>query len=345
MLEEKNIIEQLSTVEGFDPTLITTIRIKEHAIFIMMEVPAEKAQALEPIREQAEKALLDLSGIEKANILLTAQKKAKPQEPKQKEQEKPPVLPNVQNVIAVASGKGGVGKSTVAINLAISLAKQGLAVGLLDADIYGPSMPLMTGLENEKPGFVGGMIEPLTAFGMKIMSIGFLVDKDGPLVWRGALVHKALTQMLSDVNWGDLDVLVIDMPPGTGDAQLTLAQTANLSGTVIVSTPQDIALIDARKGLEMFNKVNVPILGLVENMSYFECPHCHERSEIFGHGGAKEEAEKLGCPFLGAIPLHASIRITGDAGKPVTASEPDSPYAQSFFEVGKKVKDALALKS
>ncbi len=338
MLTQEDILTQLEKVEDLDPALITSIRIKETSVLVILEVPSEHAATLEPIRQQAEEKLLELESLKKANVLLTAQKAVSGKAEIQPEQEKPSVLPGVKEVIAVASGKGGVGKSTIAVNLAVSLAQQGKKVGLLDADIYGPSLPLMTGLENERPGFAGGMIEPLEAYGMKVMSIGFLVDNGGPLVWRGALVHKALSQMLTDVNWGSLDVLIIDMPPGTGDAQLTLAQNANLTGAVIVSTPQDIALIDARKGLEMFRKVDVPILGIIENMSYFECPHCNKRSEIFGHGGAEEEAKTLGVPFLGSVPLHLSIRVTGDKGEPVATQENENPYADIFSDMAGKLK-------
>src|SRR6185436_6484971 len=229
--------------------------------------------------------------------------------------------------VAVASGKGGVGKSTVAANLALALARVGHKVGLMDSDIYGPSQQMMMGID-EKP-YVNetNQIVPIERYGVKVMSLGFLMDVDQPVIWRGPMVMKAVEQFLQDVAWGTLDVLVIDLPPGTGDAQLTLTQKVHLSGAVIVTTPQDIALIDARKGLAMFQKVNVPVLGIIENMSYFLCPHCGERSDIFSHGGARREAERLGTDFLGEVPLDMAIRETSDDGRPITVSDPQSPYA------------------
>ena len=251
----------------------------------------------------------------------------------------PMPLPGVQNVIAVGSGKGGVGKTTVAVNLAVALGRLGYKVGLLDADIYGPSVPRLTGLR-EKPELNSERkMIPLRRFGLAIMSIGFLVEEETAMIWRGPMVMSAVTQMLRDVEWGALDVLVVDMPPGTGDAQLTLAQNVPLKGAVIVSTPQDLSLIDARRGLAMFKKVNVPVLGIVENMSYFQCPHCGTKSDIFGHGGARHEAEKLGVPFLGEVPLHMAIRASSDAGNPVVDSEPGGPHAAIYREIAGQVRD------
>jgi ATP-binding protein involved in chromosome partitioning len=250
-------------------------------------------------------------------------------------------IPGIAAVIAVASGKGGVGKSTTAINLALGLRDLGLRVGLLDADIYGPSVPRLTGIR-EKPQLNDERkMIPLARFGLSIMSIGFLVEEETAMIWRGPMVMSAITQMLRDVAWGTLDVLVVDMPPGTGDAQLTLAQNVPLKGAIIISTPQDLSLIDARRGLAMFKKVNVPVLGIIENMSYFQCPHCGTKSDIFGHGGARHEAERLGVPFLGEIPLHMSIRATSDAGTPVVDSEPDGPHAAIYRAIGAKVRDQL----
>jgi ATP-binding protein involved in chromosome partitioning len=250
-------------------------------------------------------------------------------------------IPGIAAVIAVASGKGGVGKSTTALNLALGLRDLGLRVGLLDADIYGPSVPRLTGIR-EKPQLNDDKkMIPLQRFGLAIMSIGFLVEEDTAMIWRGPMVMSAITQMLRDVAWGTLDVLVVDMPPGTGDAQLTLAQNVPLKGAIIISTPQDLSLIDARRGLAMFRKVNVPVLGIVENMSYFQCPHCGTRSDIFGHGGARHEAERLGVPFLGEIPLHMSIRVSSDSGTPVVESEPDGPHAAIYRAIGTKVRDQL----
>jgi ATP-binding protein involved in chromosome partitioning len=239
-------------------------------------------------------------------------------------------------MIAVASGKGGVGKSTTAVNLALGLQAIGLKTGILDADIYGPSQPRLLGLSGRPQVVKGNVLRPMQGHGLKAMSMGFMVDEGTPIIWRGPMVVSALTQMLRDVDWGDLDVLVIDMPPGTGDVQLTMAQQVPLSGAIIVSTPQDLALIDARKGLNMFRKVDVPVLGIVENMSYFVCPKCGERSDVFGHGGAEAEAHKLGVAFLGGIPLHMDIRITSDEGRPIVASSPDGPEAQIFRNIAAK---------
>jgi len=239
-------------------------------------------------------------------------------------------VPGVKNIVAVASGKGGVGKSTTAVNFALALKDKGLKVGILDADIYGPSMPRLLGIHGQPQQLAGNKLDPMRAYGLKAMSMGFLVDEETPMIWRGPMVMSALTQMLKDVAWGELDVLVVDMPPGTGDAQLTMAQQVPLAGAIIVSTPQDLALIDARKGLNMFKKVNVPVLGIVENMSTFICPHCGEPSNIFGHGGAKEEATKLGVPFLGEVPLTIAVRESSDAGKPVVATDPSSPPAEAY---------------
>jgi ATP-binding protein involved in chromosome partitioning len=249
-------------------------------------------------------------------------------------------IPGVAYIIAVASGKGGVGKSTTAVNLALSLAGLGWRIGILDLDIFGPSLPRLLG-SRDKPQLEDRRIQPLDAYGMKAMSIGFMVPEEEAVVWRGPMVTSAVQQMLRDVAWGELDCLVIDMPPGTGDTQLSLAQTVALSGAVIVSTPQDLALIDARRGVTMFNKVNVPILGVVENMSYFLCPHCGGRSEIFAHGGARHEAEKLGVQFLGEVPLAMTIREQADSGKPVVITDPDGAYAGAYRGIAEKVKASL----
>ena len=257
----------------------------------------------------------------------------------------PAGIPGVAAIIAVASGKGGVGKSTVAVNLALALRDLGLKVGILDADIYGPSLPRLLAIR-EKPETIGGTrLKPIVRYGLPVMSIGFLVEEETPMIWRGPMVMSALTQMLREVEWGSLDVMVVDMPPGTGDAQLTMAQQVPLKGTVIVSTPQDLALIDARRGIAMFRRVNVPILGIVENMSTFICPHCGTQSDIFGHGGARHEAERLGVPFLGEVPLAMTIREKSDGGEPVVASDPDGPHAQAFRAIAARVRDGLAAES
>jgi ATP-binding protein involved in chromosome partitioning len=345
-----------------EANVLSAISVSDGKVFFSINVDAAEARAWESVRAAAEAAVRAMPGVSTAMIALTAERKAgaapspppgrsagvqpaaahrPPPNPAGSPMARQAEIPGVAAVIAVASGKGGVGKSTTALNLALGLRDLGLKVGLLDADIYGPSVPRLTGIR-EKPELDDARkMIPIVRFGLVIMSIGFLVEEDTAMIWRGPMVMSAITQMLRDVAWGTLDVLVVDMPPGTGDAQLTLAQNVPLKGAVIVSTPQDLSLIDARRGLAMFTKVNVPVLGIVENMSYFACPHCGTRSDIFGHGGARHEAERLGVPFLGEIPLHMSIRTTSDAGTPVVASEPDGPHAAIYRAIAGKVKDAL----
>lgn len=344
--------------------VLSPISASDGKVFFSINVDAAEARAWESVRAEAEAAVRGIPGVTTVLVALTAERKAgaAPPPPPQPSRgtpgvqpvhaHKPPQggqspmarqseIPGVAAVIAVASGKGGVGKSTTALNLALGLRDLGLKVGLLDADIYGPSVPRLTGLR-QKPELDGERkMIPLRRFGLAIMSIGFLVEEETAMIWRGPMVMSAVTQMLRDVAWGALDVLVVDMPPGTGDAQLTLAQNVPLKGAVIVSTPQDLSLIDARRGLAMFKKVNVPVLGIVENMSYFQCPHCGTKSDIFGHGGARHEAEKLGVSFLGEIPLHMAIRATSDAGNPVVDSEPDGPHAAIYRAIAGQVRDQL----
>ncbi len=324
-----------------------------------VEVPAERGPTAEPLRKACEDAVSRLPGILSVSVVLTAHRERDDKRARPPAAPPPhthnhshqhgsqPVdtskgVPGVGAVIAVASGKGGVGKSTVAVNLALGLQALGLKVGLLDADIYGPSVPRLLAIR-EKPRSDGKKLFPIEKFGLKTMSIGFLVDEDKPMIWRGPMVQSALTQMLSDVEWAPLDVLVVDMPPGTGDAQLTLAQRVPLKGAVIVSTPQDLALIDARKGLNMFRKTEVPVLGIIENMSTFLCPNCGHESHIFGHGGARATAAELGCDFLGEIPLVPSIRETSDAGTPIVAKAPGSPEARAFIAIAKIVAEKLSV--
>jgi ATP-binding protein involved in chromosome partitioning len=326
--------------------LVDGIEVRGGLAQVALVTDRAHAKAMEPVRLAVEALLARQPGITNATAVLTAHKAEAPAAPPAPHQhgggQKPPLLlPGVKHIVAVASGKGGVGKSTVAVNLAVALALQGHAVGLLDADIYGPSLPRMLGLAR-KPEVRDGKMLPLAAWGLKAMSIGFLVEEETPMIWRGPMVMGALEQMLGQVEWGALDVLVVDMPPGTGDAQLTMAQRVALAGAVIVSTPQDIALIDARRGVRMFERVRVPVLGLVENMSVFCCPNCGHRAEIFGHGGARRESERLGTPFLGEVPLLLDIRTSADAGTPIVALAPDGEAAKAYSDIATKLWDTLS---
>ena len=335
-------------------------------VFFSISVDAAAVKQWESVRERAETAIRAVPGVTSVMVALTAERAggagggtrsqpAQRPQPGQRPAQRPAPggqdsaprapspagIPGVESIIAVASGKGGVGKSTTAVNLALGLRDLGLKVGILDADIYGPSMPKLLAIR-EKPQTVGGTrLKPIERHGMPVMSIGFLIEEETPMIWRGPMVMSALTQMLREVEWGTLDVMVVDMPPGTGDAQLTMAQQVPLKGAVIVSTPQDLALIDARRGIAMFRRVNVPVLGIVENMSTFICPHCGTRSDIFGHGGARHEAERLGVPFLGEVPLDIAIREKSDAGLPVVATAPDSVHAQCYRDIAARVRDGL----
>lgn len=340
---------------------LSDIAVTDGKVYFSINVDAAEVRAWDSVRSAAEAAVKAVPGVKSALVALTAERRpGAPAAPQQRPgvapesahrphapagspspMSKQAPIPGVDSVIAVASGKGGVGKSTTALNLALGLRDLGFKVGLLDADIYGPSVPRLTGIQQKPTLDDQRRMIPIKRFGLSIMSIGFLVDEDAAMIWRGPMVMSAINQMLRDVDWGKLDVLVVDMPPGTGDAQLTLAQNVPLKGAVIVSTPQDLALIDARRGLAMFNKVNVPVLGIIENMSYFQCPECGTRSDIFGHGGARHEAERLGAAFLGEVPLHMDIRATSDAGKPVVESEPNGPHATIYRAIAAQVRDRL----
>ncbi len=335
--------------------LVDGLAVKSGMVQFAIQVPRERARESEPLRAAAERAAAAVPGVLSATVVLTAHRgdPAKPAAPpagakappaagaKTPPGQGPMLLPDVGAIVAVASGKGGVGKSTTAVNLAVALAMQGLKVGLLDADIYGPSLPQMLGT-HERPRAEGSSIIPLSRWGLKAMSIGFLVEQETPMIWRGPMVMGALEQLMGQVAWGTLDVMVVDMPPGTGDAQLTMSQRVPLAGAVIVSTPQDVALIDARRGVRMFEKVNVPVLGLIENMSFFCCPNCNHRTDIFGHGGAEAEARRLGVEFLGGLPLKLAIRELADAGTPIVAARPDSEEAAAYQRIATRLREKLA---
>lgn len=339
--------------------MISGLVVKDGNVAFAVEVDPAKGAALEPLRQAAERAVDAVPGVTSVTAMLTAHRappklgggdhkghdhKGHRHGPAPAAAPRPTKVgvPGVRAIIAVASGKGGVGKSTTAVNLALGMAANGLRVGLLDADIYGPSLPRMMGLSGKPETADGKVLKPLVNYGVKVMSMGFLVAEDTPMIWRGPMVMGAIQQMLRDVAWGELDVLVVDMPPGTGDAQLSLAQNVPLAGAVIVSTPQDIALLDARKGLNMFKRVDVPVLGIVENMSYFCCPNCGHRSDIFSHGGARAEADKLGVDFLGEIPLDIAIRETSDGGAPIVMSQQNSEHAKVYRTIAARVWDKIS---
>ncbi len=356
ILSKEMVLEALGqiTEEGSGKSVVELdmvkgLAVKEGKVAFAIEIDAARAQEMEPMRKACEDVVKALPDCKSVTVVLTAHSDAGAAAPKGNGQAAPHAAavsgadvfaPGVKQIIAVASGKGGVGKSTLAVNLAYALAAQGKRIGILDADIYGPSLPRMLG-SNKQPEVTGSKMNPIAVNGIVAMSIGYLVDEDTAMIWRGPMVMSALEQMLRDVNWGELDILVVDMPPGTGDAQLTMAQRVSLAGAVVVSTPQDIALIDARKGLNMFRKVDVPVLGFVENMSYYVCPNCGDRAEIFGHGGAREAAANLGIDFLGEIPLDVKIRETSDAGQPIVISDPDSPLAKAYTDVARGVIEGL----
>jgi len=353
-VNEEKILETLATVMDGDQNIVEKgmvqgLQVQDgHVIFAVVVPPSVGADA-EPVRKEAEEKVHALDGVLSATVVLTAENEdnqaaGAPQGGQgggqaggQQAPAEGPLLPGVKTIIAVASGKGGVGKSTTTVNLALAMRAQGLKVGLMDADIYGPSVPRMLGITGEPSSSDGQRLDPMEGHGIKCMSMGFLVEEETPIIWRGPMAQTALVQMMRDVEWGELDVLLIDMPPGTGDVQLTMSQQVPLTGAVIVSTPQDIALLDARKGLNMFRQVDVPVLGIIENMSYFKCPHCGERTDVFSHGGAKEEADLLQADFLGEIPLDIQIRETSDSGHPIVDSKPDSEHAKAYLAIAENV--------
>ncbi|MGE0565725.1 MAG: Mrp/NBP35 family ATP-binding protein [Pseudolabrys sp.] len=357
---KEQVLAALKAVSAPDGTALTQTKalsdivVTDGKVFFSISVDAAAVKAWEPVRNAAEAAVKAVPGVASALVALTAERSAGPARAAAQQgqggaphqhahpaDKVAPGVPGVDAIIAVASGKGGVGKSTTAVNLALGLRDLGLKVGMLDADIYGPSLPKLFAIKEKPQTVAGNKLKPIERYGLKVMSIGFLIDEETPMIWRGPMVMSAITQMLREVEWGKLDVMVVDMPPGTGDAQLTMAQQTPLKGAVIVSTPQDLALIDARRGIAMFKRVNVPVLGVVENMSYFLCPSCGTRSDIFGHGGAHKEADRLGVPFLGEVPLHMTIREKSDAGLPVVATEPDGPHAKVYRDIATRVHEQI----
>ena len=362
-VSEDQVLGALATVTDDDNGksvvelgMISGLVVKDGNVGFAVEIDPKDGERKEPLRKACEQAVEALAGVLSVTAVLTAHQEGPPP-PAQPAQPGPPpgqpqgaapggagdrpLIPGIRSIVAVASGKGGVGKSTTTVNLALALAAAGRRVGILDSDIYGPSMPRMMGIAGRPTSTDGKLLRPMENYGVKCMSMGFLVEEDTPMIWRGPMVMSAIEQMLREVEWGELDVLVVDLPPGTGDAQLTLAQRVPLTGAVIVSTPQDIALLDARKGLNMFRKVDVPVFGIVENMSYYICPKCGDRAEIFSHGGARLEAEKLGVTFLGELPLDIEIRETSDSGRPIVVSKPDSPQAAAYRDIARQVAEKI----
>ncbi len=361
MVSEQDVLEALKSIAGPDGKTpvsrangVSGLTVRGNKVYLALSGDPRFADAMETMRVQAEQVVKALPEVASAIVSLTTEGPATVPAPhthapppgvtpRPAARPTPPkgiAIPGIGRIIAVASGKGGVGKSTTSVNLALALASLGWKIGILDADVFGPSLPRLLGLK-DKPNLDGKMLQPLEAFGIKAMSIGFLVGEEEAMIWRGPMVMSAINQLLREVNWGELDCLLVDMPPGTGDAQLTLAQNVPLAGAVIVSTPQDLALIDARRGIAMFKQVNIPILGVVENMSYFICPHCQGRSDIFAHGGARHEAERLGVPFLGEVPLDLKIREQSDSGRPTVIDDPDGSHAAVYREIAGKVKAGL----
>ena len=344
----KTVTDPFSKKDLVSADLVRALTIEGDAVRFVMEVEGSRGSAMEPVRLAAQEAVEAVPGVAKVSALLTAHSQQKPPPDLQvgrhpQKQAGPEKIAGVDRIIAVASGKGGVGKSTVSANLAVALAAEGRRVGMLDADVYGPSQPRMLGVSGRPASPDGKTILPLRNHGVTMMSIGLMTKEDEAVVWRGPMLMGALQQMLGQVQWGNLDVLIVDLPPGTGDVQMTLAQKAELTGAIVVSTPQDIALLDARKALNMFEKMNTKVVGMIENMSTYVCPNCGHEAHIFGHGGAKADAERLGLPFLGEVPLDLDIRLAADGGAPIVVSNPDSPQSHAFRSIARKlVEDGFA---
>ncbi|MBI4550226.1 MAG: Mrp/NBP35 family ATP-binding protein [Candidatus Omnitrophica bacterium] len=341
-ISEQAVVDALRTVEDPDLRrdlvslgLVKDLKIEGDKVSLTIELTTPACPLKEKIKKDTEDALRAVPGVARVEIGMTAKVRSSLSGGQER-------FAGIRNIVAVASGKGGVGKSTLSVNLAVALARTGARVGLMDADIYGPNIPLMVGL-SAKPKTDGKKIIPPENYGIKVISMGFLVPEDQAVIWRGPMLHGAIQQFLGDVAWGELDYLLVDLPPGTGDVQLSLSQTVPMTGALMVTTPQAVSLQDVRKGIAMFQKVRVPILGLVENMSYFICPHCSDRTEIFSHGGGKRAAESLGIPFLGELPLDPAVREGGDAGKPVVAADPASPVAVKFLEIAESLAQQISI--
>lgn len=343
-VNEEQILKALSAIQ--DPDLhkdivtlgfVKNVRIQNSHVSLDIVLTTPACPVKDQMQNEAKRILGTLPGVSTVDVNMTSSVTSGQSSVKEN------YIPEVKNTIAVSSGKGGVGKTTVSVNLAVALAEAGAKVGLLDADIYGPNVPLMMGVKSPPAGGQKDKIPPAQNYGVKIMSIGFFVPEETPIVWRGPMIHGAIQQFLRDVDWGALDYLVVDLPPGTGDAQLSIAQLVPMTGAIIVTTPQDVALLDSRRGLAMFQKVHVPVLGIIENMSYFNCPHCNERTEIFSHGGGKKAAEKLGVPFLGEIPIETAIRAGGDEGRPILIAQPQSVVADIYRKVASAVAAQISI--
>jgi len=349
MPSEDDILNALKAVKypGYSRDIVSfgivkDVAVANGAVSVAIHLTSANAEAAQQIKSGCEAALKAIDGVRVAHVQVHQPQGGEAQPGTPTPGQGPQKAPGIARVVAVASGKGGVGKSTTTTNLALALVQLGLKVGVLDADIYGPSQPRMLGISGRPSSPDGKILNPMENYGLKCMSMGFLVAEDTPMIWRGPMVQSALQQMLRDVDWGELDILMVDMPPGTGDAQLTMAQQVPLTGAVIVSTPQDIALLDARKGLNMFRKVDVPVLGIVENMSMFICPNCGHESHIFSHGGARREADKLGMEFLGELPLDIEIRETSDGGRPIVVSNPDAAQARAYGAIAARVWEKVS---